>query len=288
MRTKSFPIQTYARTLSATLSIPEAQVIIPDLGPLQGVYVYLTVTLASATASQASNSIDNVISTFTGQDQVGEILLNVHGKTDLLVLNDILQPRGVRTSPPAITTDSTGAGTATWSFFLPFTVSAKGMPAKLNLTWNPSSSLQNGSLTSAGTVSCTLKLTGSFSTATDQPSLRVRSTAVPYASGDNYVQQYLPNGEIVEALAAYLAGGDADLSYITLTAGGQFLLNMQDTAQFTQQDTMLMQSGHLTGEFIFRIPVFQVDSTTTLNVNEASSTAITLYTISTAAQQRAS
>lgn len=287
MRVLSFPIQTFSRTLSATLAIPEAQVIAPDLGPLQGMYVYLTVTLAGATASKASNSIDNVIGTLTGQDQAGEILLNVHGATDLLVLNDILQPRGVRTSPPTITTDTAGAGSATWSFFLPFTVAAKGMPAKLNLTWNPTSALQNANLTSAGTVTVTLKVTGAYSTATDQPSLRVRSTATPYATGDNYIQQYLPNGEIVEALALYLAGGDADLGSVTLTAGGRFLLNMQDAVQFTQQDAMLMQSGHLTGEFICRVPVFQVDSTTTLNVNESTGTAITLYTISTAAQQRA-
>lgn len=287
MRTKQFPIQTYSRTLTSA-TIPEAQVIIPDLGPLQGLYMYLTVTLASATASQASNTIDNTISTFTGQDQAGEILLNVHGATDLLVLNDILQPRGVRTSPGAITTDSAGAGSATWSFFLPFTVGAKGMPAKLNLTWNPVSSLQNGSLTSAGTVTVSLKVSGAYSTATDQPSLRVRATAVPYATGDNYIQQYLPNGEIVEALAFYITGGDGDFSYVTLTAGGQFLLNMQDVNQFTQQDTMLMQSGHLSGEFICRVPVFQVDSTTTFDVNESTGSAITLYTISTAAQQRAS
>jgi hypothetical protein len=287
MRTKQFPIQTYSRTL-ASATIPEAQVIIPDLGPLQGLYMYLTVTLAGATASQASNTIDNTISTFTGQDQAGEILLNVHGATDLLVLNDILQPRGVRTSPGTITTNSAGAGSATWSFFLPFTVSAKGMPAKLNLTWNPVSSLQNGSLTSAGTVTVSLKVSGAYSTATDQPSLRVRATAVPYATGDNYIQQYLPNGEIVEALAFYITGGDGDFSYVTLTAGGQFLLNMQDVNQFTQQDTMLMQSGHLSGEFICRVPVFQVDSTTTFDVNESTGSAITLYTISTAAQQRAS
>lgn len=287
MRVKQFPIQTYARTLSAA-SIPEAQVIIPDLGPLQGLYVYLSVTLASATASKASNTIDNTISTFTGQDQAGEILLNCHGLNDLLVLNDILQPRGVRTSPPTITTDTAGDGTAAWSFFLPFTVSAKGMPAKLNLTWNPISTLQNANLTSAGTVTVSLKITGAYSTATDQPSLRVRATAVPYAAGDNYAQQYLPNGEVVEALAFYITGGDADFSYVTLTAGGTFLLNMQDVNQFIQQDTMLMQSGHLTGEFICRVPVFQVDSTTTLDINETTASAVTLYTISTAAQQRAS
>ena len=287
MRVLSFPIQTYTRTLGAA-SIPEAQVIAPNLGPLQGMYVQLTVSLTGATASQTSNTIDNVIAFLTGQDQAGEILLNVRGQNDLLVLNDILQPRGVRTSPPTITTSAGGAGTATWSFFLPFTVAGKGMPAKLNLTWNPTTSLQNAGLVSAGTVTATLKVTGAFSTATDQPSLRVRATAVPFALGDNYIQQYLPNGEVVEALAVFLAAGDASLGQITLTAGGRFLLNLQDPTQFTQQDAMLMQSGHLSGEFICRVPVFQVDSTTTLNVNEVSAaTAITLYSISTAAQQRA-
>jgi len=288
MRVLSFPIQTFSRTLSATLTIPEAQVIAPDLGPLQGIYVYLSVAIAGGTASKASNTLDNIIGTLTGQDQAGEILINVHGVNDILLLNDVLQPRGVRTSPPTITTDGSGNGSATWSFFLPFTVSAKGMPAKINLTWNPTTSLQNANLASAGTVTVTLKVTGAYSTATDQPSLRVRATSVPHAAGDNYIQQYLPNGEIVEALALFLAGGDADLGTVTLTAGGRFLLNLQDAVQFTQQDAMLMQSGHLSGEFICRVPVFQVDSTTTLNVNEATDSAITLYTISTAAQQRAS
>ena len=290
MRTTTFPINTYQRVLSATQPLVEASVIAPNLGPLQGVYAVLTVALAGATASQSSNSIDNSIQSIQAQDQFGGLVLDVFG-TDLSTLNDILQPRGVRTTPPVVATSGGGAGTATWSVFLPITVGAKDMPAKIQLTWAPTTVLQNGSLTSAGTVTATLALSGAYSSQTDQPTLRVKAQSVPHQLGDNSLQPFLPNGEQIEALAWVLGtpgSNDANFGYVTLTVGGAFYLNQANAAVFTQQDTMLMQSGHLVGEFICRIPVFVVDSTTTMNVHLATDSAIRLYTISTVPQKRAS
>ncbi len=285
MRTISFPFQTYAKTLTAATQAQPSQ-IVPNLGPLQGVYCTLTVALAGATASKVSNTTDNVISLIQVLDQYGKVVLNLEGN-DLSVINDILQPRGVRTAPPTITTDISGNGSATWSFFLPATISAKDMPAQIVLTLAAASSLQNANLSSAGTATVTLNLRGAYSTQTDQPTVRVNATNVPHAQGDNNIQNYLPNGEQVEALAFTLAGGDADLNYATLIVGGALFLNQAPASDFVQQDTMLMQSGHLDGEEICRVPVFVVDSTVVFNVNLGTDTPIRLYSLSTVPQKRA-
>jgi hypothetical protein len=286
MRTIAFPVNTYARTLSATLPIAEPSVIMPNLGPVQGLYAVLTVSIAGGTHSKTSQTIDNVLAALQAQDQFGGVLLDVFG-TDLSTLNDILQPRGVRTTPPAITTDGSGDGSASWSVFLPVTCGAKDMPAKFQLVWAPTSVLQNSDLTSAGTVTVTFNVRGAYSTQTDQPTLRVKAQSTPHQAGDNSLQAYLPNGEQVEALAWTIAT-DTDFGYVTLTVGGAFFLNQSGALDFAQQDAMLMQSGHLDGEYICRVPVFVVDSTTTMNVHLTSDTAIRLYTISTVPQKRAS
>lgn len=288
MRTISFPVNTYARTLSASLPIAEPSIITPNLGPVQGFYAVLTVSIAGGTAAATSNTIDNVLQAIQAQDQFGGVLLDVFG-TDLSTLNDILQPRGVRTAPPTITTVA-GAGSATWSVFLPVTCGAKDMPAKFQVTWAPSTVLQNGALLSAGTVTVTFAVRAAYSSNTDQPTLRVKAQSTPHQLGDNSLQPYLPNGEQVEALAWTLAtpgAADANFAYTTLTVGGAFFLNQAGAADFTQQDTMLMQSGHLVGEYIARVPVFVVDSTTTFNIRLNVDSPIRLYTISTTPQKRA-
>lgn len=292
MRAIAFPIVTFSRTLSPTVGIVEPSVIVPNLGPLQGVNIDLTVTLAGATAAATSQSIDNVIAGLQAQDQFGGLLLDASGSTptdqpasDLSVLNDILQPRGVRTAAPTITTVG-GAGTATWSVFLPITAGAADMPAKINLTWALATALQNGGLVSAGTATVSLTITGLYSVGADQPTVRVKAQNIPSAVGDNSVQPFLPNGLQVEAIA-WMLGADARFAYATLTAGGAFLLNQTPLSVFRNADTALMQSGHLTGEFIARIPAFVVDSTTTLNIRLASASPIRLYTIATTPQKRA-
>ncbi len=285
MRTISFPFQTYSKTLNNASQAQPSQ-IVPNLGPLQGVYCNLTVAIAGGTASKTSNTIDNVLSLLQVLDQFGKVALNLFG-TDLSTINDILQPRGVRTAPPSITTDVSGNGSASWSFFLPATLSAKDMPGQIYLTLAAASSLTNANLLSAGTVTVTLNLRGAYSTQTDQPTVRVNATNVPHAQGDNTIQSYLPNGEQVEAMALTLAGGDAVLNWVNLIVGGALFLNQAPVTDFVQQDTMLMQSGHLSGEIICRVPVFVVDSTVVLDVNLATDSTIRLYTLSTVPQKRA-
>jgi len=287
MRTINFPFQTYSKTLTAASQAQPSQ-IVPNLGPLQGIFCVLTVALTGATASQASNSIASVIGLIQVLDQYGKVVLNLQG-TDLGVINDILQPRGVRTTIPTITTDSAGAGTASWSFFLPATISAKDMPAQIIITFAAISSLQNASLASGGTPTVTLNLRGAYSTQTDQPTVRVNATNVPHAQGDNSLQSYLPSGEQVEALAfTTVAGDDTHLSYTTLIVGGALFLNQSPPSEFISNDTMLMQSGHLAAEYIVRVPVFVVDSTVVWNVNLATDSVIRIYSLSTVPQKRAS
>lgn len=285
MRNTTGPIQTYSRTLAATV-LPEAQVIVPNQGPLQGVWFNLTVTVAGGTASQTSNTIDNTIATIQGMDDNGQTLIDVHGSQDLLILNDMLQPQGYRTTPPAIAANASGNGSAAWQFFFPFTVSGKTMPAKINLTWAAASSLQNASFISAGTVTVVLKLTAAYSVSTDQPSLRVRAIPVPHTNSDNYSQSFLPNGETVEALAIVIAA-DADLDYVTLQSGNQFILNQMTSDEFAANDAMLMRSGHLSGELICRVPAFVIDSTCVLDTKLVTDSAITIYTVTSLPQQRA-
>ena len=284
MRVISEPVKTYSQTLAASLLVQPSQVL-PNFGPVQGLWLDLTVTLTGATASQTSNTIDNVLNQFAIDDQFGKSILSLLG-TDLSVLNDILTPRGVRQAPPAITTSGAGAGTAEWFLFLPVTIGAKDMPGVVKITLNSTASLVNANLTSAGTVVATLVLRAGYAVGTDQPTLRIQASNPPHQQGDNNFGPYLPSGFQVEALAFVLTGGDADFGYLTLFQGGATFASLMPLHDFTSMDVMLMQSGHLSGEFITRFPVFVVDSTTVMTVNLSTDTAVRLYSIATVPQKR--
>lgn len=284
MRVISEPVKTYSLNLTSGLQVQPSQVL-PNFGPLQGLYLDLTVSLAGATASQASNSIDNVLSHFAIDDQYGKSIADLLG-TDLSVINDMLTPRGVRQAAPTISTNTAGAGSAEWFLFLPLTISHKDMPGVVRVTFNSISSLQNGSLTSAGTPTVTLVLRAAYSVGVDQPTLRIQVTNPPNAQGDNAIGPYLPTGFQIEALGFVLTGGDADFGYLTVFQGGATFASLMPLNDFKSQDVMLMQSGHLSGEFICRFPVFVVDSTTVVTLNESTSTAIRVYSIATIPQKR--
>lgn len=284
MRVISEPVKTYTQTLVGALVVQASQVL-PNFGPVQGLWLDLTVTLAGATASQASNTIDNVLSQFAIDDQFGKSILNFLG-TDISIVNDILTPRGVRQSAPAITTSGGGAGTAEWFLFLPVTIGQGDMPAVLKVTFNATSSLQNGALTSAGTAVCTLVVRAGYSVGQDQPTLRIQASNPPHQQGDNNFGPYLPSGFQVEALAFTLAGGDGNFGYLTLFQGGATFASLQPLNDFKSADVMLMQSGHLSGEFICRFPIYVVDSTTVMTVNLSTDTAVRLYSIATVPQKR--
>ena len=284
MRVISQPIQTYSVQLGAGPLVQQA-IVIPNFGPVAGFYLDLTVSLTGATASQTSQSIDNVISTFQIDDVRGDNVVYAVG-TDLSVLNDALTPRGVRQSPPTITTSGAGAGSAEWYVFLPITISAKDSPGQLKITFAPSSSLVTAGLVSAGTVQVTLVMRAGYDVHADQPTLRVQISNPPHQAGLNNFGPYLPQGFQAEALVWVLTGGDADFGYVTLFHGGATLATLQPLHDFTAQDTMLMQSGHLSGEFITRYPVFVVDSTSVLLVNLSTDTATRLYSIATIPQKR--
>lgn len=284
MRALNQNVRTYTATLGAGLQ-PQPTQQVPDFGPLLGISIDLTVSLTGATASQTSQTIDNVISHFALDDRAGKSIADLMG-TDLSVINDVLQPRGVRSLPPAITTNSSGAGSAEWKLFLPISVELKDMPALLRVTFNAESALQNAGLVSAGTASVTLLVRGWYDTMGNGPTLRIKASSPPHQAGDNTLSPYLPDGFQAEALAFTLAAGDSALGYVTLMHRGASFASLQPPNDFVDADTMLMQSGHLSGEFIGRYPVWVVDSTTVLTVNLVTDTVIRLYSIATVPQKR--
>jgi len=282
MRAISEPVKSYSQTMGSALLVQPSQQL-PNFGPVLGLWLDLTVSLTGATASQTSESIDNSISHFALDDQFGKSICDLLG-TDLTFINDILTPRGVRQAPPTVTTSAGGAGSANWYLFLPITVGSADMPAILKLTLNTSTALQNAGLASAGAAVFTLIVRAAYSVGVDQPTLRIKASNPPHQVGDNAVGPYLPQGFQVEALAFTLAA-DANFGYLTLFQNGATFAALMPLHDFTTADVMLMQSGHLTGEFICRFPVFVVDSTTVATINLATDCTIRLYSIATVPQQ---
>ena len=284
MRVLSQPVFTYAVTLGASLQQQNTK-LIGFFGPVAGLWLDLTVSLTGATASQTSNTIDNVVQQFEIDDAFGKVALQVPG-TDLTFLNDFLQPFGQRTAPPTITTSAGGAGSAEWHFYFPYTIAAGDMPAQLKITFNSVSSLQNAGLVSAGTATVTLNVRSAYLVGIDTPTLRVTTSNPFHQSGDNTVGNYLPSGFQEEIFAFTLTGGDADLGYLTMFQGGGTFVVQQPLNDFIDADTMLMRSGHLSGEYITRIPQFLVDNTSMATINLKSDTTIRLYNIATIPQKQ--
>ena len=281
MRAISEPVKSYLSTLAAVLLVQPAQQL-PNFGPVLGIWLDLTAEIAGGTAAATSNTIDNVISHFALDDQFGKSICDLYG-TDLTIINDVLTPRGVRQEPPTITTVG-GAGSANWFLFLPITISAGDMPAILKVTLAATSSLENGALLSAGTVTVTLLVRCAYSVGVDQPTLRIKASSPPHQLGDNAIGPYLPQGFQVEALAFTLTA-DANLGSLTLFQNGATFASLMPLHDFASADTMLMQSGHLTGEFVCRFPVFVVDSTTVATINLGTDCPIRLYSIATIPQK---
>jgi hypothetical protein len=283
VRVLSQPVFTYSVTLTTGLQQQNTK-LVPFFGPVAGFYLDLTVTITGGTTAQTSNTIDNVIQQFELDDAFGKVAIQVPG-TDLSTINDVLQPQGQRTSPPAILT-SGGNGSAEWFFYFPYTISAGDMPAQLKITFNGTASLQNGSLTSAGTVTVVLNVRAAYMVGIDVPTLRTTTSNPFHQQGDNNVGNYLPAGFQEEIFAFTLAGGDGDFGYITMFQGGGTFVVQQPLNDFKDQDIMLMRSGHLSGEFITRIPQFIVDNTSMVTINLSTDTVIRLYNLATVPQKQ--
>lgn len=284
MRVISQPVRSYSQTLTSAPLVQNSTVL-PNYGPIQGLWLDLTVAITGGTASKTSNTIDNVIQTIEIDDQFGKAVVVALG-TDISVLNDMLTPRGVRQAPTAITTDSSGDGSAEWYLFLPITISVADMPGQLKLTFNSKTALQNANLASAGTCVVTFVVRAAYSVGQDQQTLRITMSNPPHQSGDNAFGPYLPAGFQAESVAFILTGGDADFGYLTVLQNGASFATLEPLNDFIANDTMLMQSGHLSGEFITRFPVFVIDNTTIFTVNLSTDTAVRLYSIATVPQKR--
>jgi hypothetical protein len=286
MRQLNQAIKTYSVTLGSS-SLAQSAKQIPNYGSVQGLDFKLAVTLASATDSATSASIDNVIESITLETNKGKTIANLDG-TDLTYINDVLSPIGHRVTPPSVSTDSSGNGSSTYSLFLPISISAADMPAVAKVTFAGSGSLTNTTLTSAGTATVTWDLRASYSTS-KLDTLFTKASNPPITGGENSLAPYLPAGLEVRALLVNIANGSGNLSYITLMQDGATLLSREPAWSFANDDNALMVSGHLGGEYIVRVPVFTVNSTTILDVELNTSDApLRLYSFATRPQKNTS
>jgi hypothetical protein len=287
MRQLNQSIKTYSVTLGSS-SLAQSAKQIPNYGPVQGLDFKLTVTVAGATASETSDSIDRVIDSLSLETNKGKTIANLVG-TDLTVINDVLSPIGHRVAPPTITTDSNGNGSATYSLFLPISIGAADMPAVAKVTFAPDSALESSTLTSPGTVTAVWDVRASYSTS-KLDTLFIKSSNPPVGDGENALAPYLPQGLEVRALCLDLGtGGDAAVEYVTLLQDGAALLSREPIWSFANDDNALMVSGHLSGEVIVRVPVFTVNSTTVLDLDlNASGTPVRLYSFAIRPQKNTS
>jgi hypothetical protein len=286
MRTINHPLYTQSKTLTTVPQIVPSQSL-PNFGPVEGFYISLSVTCVDATDAGVSNPIDCVIQDFKIKDAFGKVAVDAVSTGDLPTILDMISPRGVRVTPPTITGDVDGTVTQSWNAFIPYTIAAGDMPAVLDLTIAPASSLQNASMVTSGTtVTVTLDIRIAYATDGDRPTLRTDIGSPPHKQGSNPIGPYLPGGMSLVGLAFTLAGGDGDFSYLTTTHKGVLLDNQASLTQFQEIDVELMQSGHLSGEFITRYPSFVVDSTSTMELNLSSDSAIRLFSMAVVPQAR--
>jgi hypothetical protein len=283
MRTINHPLYTQSKTLTTKHQVIPSQTL-PNFGPVEGFYLSLTVTIAGGTASQSSNPILDVIERLQIKDAFGKVAMDAYD-VDLSFLLDMLSPRGVRVASPVVATDGGGDGTATWQAFLPFTISAKDMPSVMDLTFAAISALENGSLTSAGTCTVTFDVRIAYATDSDRNTLRLDIGVPPHQQGRNSLGSFLPAGMALVGFAIKLAA-DANFDRLTVTHQGVLMDNAATIEQYQEADTELMQSGHLSGQILTRYPAFVVDSTSTVELVLVTDSAIRLFNLSTAPQQR--
>jgi hypothetical protein len=287
MRQLSQAIKTYSVTLGASTLAQSAKQI-PNYGSVQGFDWSFTVTLAGATASETSHTIDRVIDSISLETNKGKTIANLDG-TDLSYINDVLSPIGHRTSSLGVVTDSNGNGSQTFNMFLPYTISAADMPAVVKVTFAAKSALENATLTSAGTATAVWELRASYSTQ-KLDTLFVKASNPPVGSGENALAPYLPQGMEVRALmVSTLPDYGGELNYITLLQDGAALLSRQPAWSFANDDDALDVSDHLGGQYILRVPVFTVNSTTVLDVDlKKSGVPVRLYSFATRPQKNTS
>ena len=285
MRVIDQPVRTFGSVSLGAGPQVQNSTLIPNYGAVAGFWLDLSVTIDAGTASKTSETIDNVISSWEIDDATGKAVVVGLG-TDISILNDILTPRGVRQAAPAISTNGSGDGSADWYLFLPITVGAGDMPGQFKISFAAKSAIQNSDLVSAGTCTVTLVVRAAYPIGEDRATLRITMSNPPHQAGDNAFGPYLPGGFQMEALAFVLADGDTDFGYLTFLQGGASFATLAPLNDFVSNDTMLMQSGHLSGEFICRFPVFIVDNTTIMTVNLNTDTAVRLYSIATVPQKR--
>jgi hypothetical protein len=285
MRTINHPLYTQSKTLTGVPQIVPSQSL-PNFGPVEGFYIALTVSCTDATDAGVSNPIDAVIQDLKIKDAFGKVCVDMTAQGDLGTILDMISPRGVRVTPGTVTGDVDGTTSATFNLFLPYTIAAGDMPAVIDLTFAPASSLQNGSMVTSGTVvTATLDIRVAYATDGDRPTLRTDIGSPPHKTGANPLGPYLPGGMSLVGLA-FVIDGDDDFNYLTSTHKGVLLDNQANLTQFQTIDTELMQSGHLSGEFITRYPAFTVDSTSTMELNLSDDSEIRVFSMAVVPQSR--
>lgn len=276
------PVKTYSVTLGGS-SLQQSSEVLPGFGALEGLLIELTVSLTGATASQTSNTIDNVIAALQLDDKYGHSALDITG-TDIANIQRVLSETGYVIAAPTITTSSTGTGSATYATFIPCTMSAQDMNGVLKVKFAAASSLVNTALTSAGTVAVTM-VVRAVNTPAARQTIRVKATTPSSAAGDNAWGAYLPQG--LECLALFVDLNESVLDHASVFSGGAALMNQSPAEDFEVMDTIFNLGNSSSNLLFFRLPVFVIDSTTILNVNLSTFVgAPRLYSFATTPQKR--
>ena len=262
MRAIANPVKTYSVTLGSSVQ-DQTEVVLPGFGALSGIILELKVSLSGATDSETSNTIDNVISSIRLTDKAGDTIFDLKG-TDLYLLQQVLSPTGQLQTPAGVTTSATGSGSQEYNLFIPQTIAAADMNAKLAITFAALSSLENTNMTSAGTATVTLNVRVLNTSAAVQ-TLRVKASDIATTVGDVEYGPFLPQGNEEIALAVYANG--STVAHATLQTAGAALVQRQTETAFKVEDELFLQGFHYTGMLIFRVPVFHVDSTTVFTIN---------------------
>ena len=276
------PVKTYSVTLG-TKTLAQSTEILPGFGALEGLLLELTVSVSGATDSVTSETIDNVIASLQLDDRAGKSAMDIFG-TDIAIVQRVLSTTGYALVAPAITTDASGAGSATYNTFVACTMSAADMNGSLKVKFAAASSLENTAMTSAGTVTVTLVVRAVNTNASKQ-TMRIKATSPAFQTGENAWGSYLPAG--LECLALFVNLNGCVLDYASLYSGGAALYQQSPIDDFTVMDELFQQGSSSTGYLYFRVPVFPIDSTTVLSVNLTStSNGPRLYSFATAPQKR--
>ena len=262
-------------------STPNSTIPIPALGSLAYLSIRLTEDADDTGGTIVATRITAMLERCQIRDRHGSVILNCTG-LELERIANALSPAGQDVDAPA-----PGDGTAvSWANTIPISIAEADMPAFLDITWAPESALYSASPTGDDAVTCEIR--GAYIRGNNGiQTLRIKSSTPPESAGDNSLQPYLPQGELVDRLLLLPNDGssnplaDGDITSLRLAVGGFNLIdNGTVNNTFSPADVQERRDGHIDGTIIVRTPVFRVANTGGLNLNLGTSAGFNLVTVS--------